>query len=467
MPENFNLNSDLSNQNLKENSNQESQGSSGQNFAPTPGVNPEPTNQQKPESAFGSNNQSNQPFSGQQVYEPKMAKTPPQQDFQPMPGAEKPLETPSRPSPEPSLSGQPFGQATDQAFQQSPEQPQEKSFGQAPEQPLGQSFEQQGLEQKSAPEETEQKFSPPPSNVFIRTSESDLERIKSEGGAIPGIEPDFSEPSISSESTGTDLEGFSAASAPPAKKNNLIPLLVIGILVIGGGLLAYFYLIPLLFNRESTVVVTTTTTTPISTTTTLISSPYPQISGPFQKSIFNVEVSGAQIVESIKSSALTELASPNTFKVLIPKIHNDPLTNDEVVLSLIPSLPVRLHPYLLARKYLVYTYYGEVNPSLGLIIDIGEENKEEVKSIFLAWENNLGILNDLKELFLVTIPSKSAKEFQETTNAGAEIRHFDYAGEEAAISYAFSDQYLIMSSSLESVNSGISHLRGATEPINP
>jgi len=102
-----------------------------------------------------------------------------------------------------------------------------------------------------------------------------------------------------------------------------------------------------------------------------------------------------------------------------------------------------------------------------LIIDIGEENKEEVKSIFLAWENNLGILNDLKELFLVTIPSKSAKEFQETTNAGAEIRHFDYAGEEAAISYAFSDQYLIMSSSLESVNSGISHLRGATEPINP
>lgn len=423
MPENFNLNSDFSNQNLKENSNQESQGSSGQNFAPTSGVNPEPTNQQKPEPAFESSNQWNQPFSGQQVYEPTMAKTPPKQDFQSMSGTE---------------------------------------------QPLGQSFEQQGLEQKSVPEGTEQRFSPPPSNVFIRTSESDLERIKSEGGAIPGIEPDFSEPSISSESTGTDLEGFSAVSAPPAKKNNLIPLLIIGILVIGGGLLAYFYLIPLLFNREPTVVVTTTTTTiPISTTTTLVSSPYPQISGPFQKSIFNVEVSGAQIVESIKSAALTELASPNTFKVLIPKVHNDPLTNDEVVLSLIPSLPVRLHPYLLARKYLVYVYYGEVNPSLGLIIDIGEENKEEVKSIFLAWENNLGILNDLKELFLVTIPPKSAKEFQETTNAGAEIRYFNYTGEEAAISYAFFDQYLIMSSSLESVNSGISHLRGATEPISP
>jgi hypothetical protein len=460
MPENFNLNSDFSNQNLKENSNQKPQVDSGENFASTPGPISGPANQQKPESAFGSSNQPIQPFSGQQVYEPATEKAPPQQDFQTMPPVtEHSSEIPSQSPPESSLPEQPFGQATGQDFQQSPKQSQE--------QPLGQSFGQQGSEQKSIPEETEQKFSPPPSNVFIRTSESDLERIKSEGGTVPGIEPDFSEPSISSESTGTDLEGFSAASAPPAKKNNLIPLLIIGILVIGGGLLAYFYLIPLLFDREPTVVVTTTTTILTPTTTTLVSSPYPQISGPFQKSIFNVEVSGAQIVESIKSAALTELASPNTFKILVPKIHNDPLTNDEVVLSLIPSLPVRLHPYLLARKYLVYTYYGEVNPSLGLIIDIGEENTEDVKSIFLAWENNLGILNDLQELFLVNVPSKSAQEFQETTNAGTEIRYFNYTGEEAAISYAFSEQYLIMSSSLEAINSGISHLRGATEPINP
>jgi len=38
-------------------------------------------------------------------------------------------------------------------------------------------------------QEPGQRFSPPPSNVFIRTSESDLEKIKSEGGAISGMPP--------------------------------------------------------------------------------------------------------------------------------------------------------------------------------------------------------------------------------------------------------------------------------------
>ncbi|MDD4994536.1 MAG: hypothetical protein PHT66_00950 [Candidatus Pacebacteria bacterium] len=461
MPENFNLNSDFSNHNLKEDSKQNPQIDPSQNPISTPGLNSEPANLQNPEPAFSSNNQQSKPFSGQQIYEPATQQSSPQQGFQPMPETKQSPESVSG-----SLADQPFGQVTEQ--EQPFGQATEESFQQSPEQNIAHSFDQQDSKQASISQETEQKFSPPPSNVFIRTSESDLERIKSEGGTIPGIEPNFSEPSISSESTGSDIEGFSAASVPSDKKNNLIPILIIGILVIGGGLLAYFYLIPLLFNREEPFVVTTTTTTMLAqTTTTLASSPYPQISGPFQKSIFNVEVSGDQIVESIKSAALSELASPNTFKVLIPKIHNDPLTNDEVVLSLIPSLPVRLHPYLLAREYLVYAYYGEVNPSLGLVIDIGEESKEEVKSIFLSWEKNLGILTDLQELFLVDVPSKSSEEFQETNNADVEIRYFNYAGEEAAISYAFSDQYLIMSSSLEAVNSGISHLRGATEPINP
>jgi len=116
---------------------------------------------------------------------------------------------------------------------------------------------------------------------------------------------------------------------------------------------------------------------------------------------------------------------------------------------------------------LVYAYYGEVNPSLGLIIDIGEESKEEVKSIFLAWEKKLGILDDLKDFFLVKIPKKTANDFKETTNAGAEIRYFTYSGEEAAITYAFYEGYLTISSSLESVNSAISHFQGVTEPIYP
>jgi len=330
-------------------------------------------------------------------------------------------------------------------------------------------------------EEPKQRFSPPPSNVFIRTSESDLERIKSEGGAVtqplypdssmqqqPSAQPesDSSEPSFSPEAPSPELTEFSTPETPPSQKNRLLIFIIIGVLIIAVVGLGYFYLWPKFFQAKP-VVTTTTTTTIITTTTTLAVSPYPQVSGPFQKSIFNIEISGPEVVQAIKNAAMSELASPGTFKILIPKVHNDSLTNEEVVLSFIPRLPMRLKPYLLARKYLVYAYYGEVNPSLGLIIDTGEENKEEIKSIFLAWEKNLGILDDLKDLFLVGIPKKTAKDFKETTSAGAEIRYFTYSGKEAAITYSFSDQYLIMSSSLESVNSAISHLQGITEPIYP
>ena len=370
-----------------------------------------------------------------------------------------------------------------------------KDSGAAPEQAFGQVPEQQ---------EPEQRFSPPPSNVFIRTSQSDLEKIKSEGGAISGMppppvtpppvtpppvssmeqessiqgvqaesdmqpEPAFSEsePSFTPEAP-VGMSEFSITEAEPPQKNKLLPFIIAGVLIVAVVVLGYFYIWPKFFEAKP-VVTTTTTTTTISTTTTttLAASPYPQVSGPFQKSLFNIEISGSDVVKAVKDSAISEMAVPGTFKILIPKVHNDALTNEEVVLSLIPQLPTRLKPYMLARKYLVYAYYGGVNPSLGLIIDIGEESKEEVKSIFLAWEKRLGILNDLKDFFLVSIPKKTVNDFKETTNAGAEIRYFTYSGEEAAITYAFSDKYLIMSSSLESVNSAISHLQGITEPIYP
>jgi len=347
----------------------------------------------------------------------------------------------------------------------------------------------------------EQRFSPPPSNVFIRTSESDLKKIKTDGGAISGMpptppspppfdnsayippveqapnmqvdpsmqpEPAFSDsgPSFAPEAP-VGMSEFPVTETEPSQKNKLLPFIIIGVLIIVVVVLGYFYLWPKFFQAKPVATTTTTNTSIPTTTTTLAASPYPQISGPFQKSLFNIEISGSNVVKSMKDAATSELASPGTFKILIPKVHNDPLTNEEVVLSLIPQLPMRLKPYMLARKYLTYSYYGEVNPSLGLVIDIGEESKEEVKSIFLAWENKLGILNDLKELFLISIPKKTANDFKETTNAGAEIRYFTYSGEEAAVTYAFYDKYLIMSSSLESVNSAISHLQGITEPIHP
>ncbi len=376
----------------------------------------------------------------------------PQQPYEPLAGGQTDSFQQQAPD-QFAATGQPLGQMPSEPLGQ---QPQPGFSGQQQPEPL----------EGSLPKDPEPKFTPPPSNVFIRTSESDLERIKAEGGTMPGIEPDMAPPPFSPDMPGAGFQEIPEGPVSTPKKSNLVPLLIIGILVIGAILLGYFFLWPMLRKEKEVLPIELEEST--TTTTTIAYSPYPQISGPFQKSIVNISISGEIVKEAIHEIALSEIASPNTFKALIPKTHNDPLTNEEIVLSLIPELPARLHPYLLARKYLAYVYYGEVNPSLGLIIEIGAENKEEVKSVFLSWEKNLGILKDLQNLFLVSVPTKrDSKEFQETTNAGAEIRYFSYSGEEVAISYAFFDQYLVLTSSLESINSAISHLGGATEPIYP
>ena len=338
-----------------------------------------------------------------------------------------------------------------------------------------------------------QKFTPPAPNVFIRTSESDLEKMKATGGATPNWQtppqptfsppspinesrppineipsgPNFSEPAINPEISASEFTNFSQPQIPK-KNNKLIPLLIIVGIVIGGAVLGYFFLWPKLFASKSTSV--TPTTQPIvtttTTTTTLPTSPYPQVSGPYQKTPVTINLTGSIVITSIKNAATQTMQPAQTFSILIPKYRDYSLSGEEVITSLIPNLPDNLKPYLLARKYLLYVYYGEVNPSLGLIIDIGQDKTEDVKAGFATWEKGK-ILDNLTNFWLIKIPKKIAKAFKEVTTTGADIRYFTYYGKEAAISYGFLNDYLIISSSLESVNSAVSHLQGTTEPIYP
>ena len=274
-----------------------------------------------------------------------------------------------------------------------------------------------------------------------------------------------------------DLSNFAVSGNPsPAqsasKKSKSLYLIIIGGVVIGGIVLGYFYLWPKLFKPKTSVkpvAISSTTTIPpttITVPTTIPQSPFPQISGPYQKQPFSITIAGPLVASAIKDQVLGNTSPANTFKVLIPKVDGSALSGEEVILSLIPNLPQRLKPYLLGRKYMLYAYYGNVHPSLGLIVNIGNDSKADVQSIFAAWAKGV-ILNDLKNFFVINIPRKAAKHFQEKTQAGAEIHYFLYQGDEAAISYAFFDKYLIITSSLESVNSAVNHLQGVTEPIIP
>ncbi|NMB92082.1 MAG: hypothetical protein GYA31_00415 [Parcubacteria group bacterium] len=344
------------------------------------------------------------------------------------------------------------------------------------------------------PSEPEPKFSPPSPNIFIRTSESDLEKMKSGGGEVPPWQapptpppaepqppvneyPSFAsnppqeetlsnEPAFNPNISATEFTNFPAPQVPK-KNNKLIPIIIIIGIIIAGAVLGYFVLWPKLFASKTTTTTTTTVAeTPTTTVTTLPPSPFPQISGPYQKTLVDLKLSGNLVLSTLKEAATKEMAPSQTFSILIPKYQSYSLSSEEVVLSLIPNMPESLKPYLLGRKFLTYVYYGDVNPSLGLIIDVGANTITDIKAIFANWEKGK-ILTDLSNFWLIKVPKTTNKTFKDTTTNGAEIRYFPYSGKEAAISYGFYNDYLIISSSLESINSAVTHLQGATEPIYP
>lgn len=354
----------------------------------------------------------------------------------------------------------------------------------------------------------EEPFAPPPSNIFIRTSESDLEKVQSEGGVFPQPSPSqippfpaqppsppkpmedvsfapptgfnqplqeppvFISPQIPDSTIPPQIPAseFSNLPVQPTPKKKFLPFIIIGILIIAGLVLGYFFLGQKILKpkEEIEIVPSTTTTFLTTTTTTLPPSPYVWLGSPYQKAVVNVEVKGSPTLSALQKEAKDSMFPAGTFKILIPKVHNDVLNDEEIILSLIPKLPESLKPYVLGeKKFLVYAYYGEVNPSLGLIVEIGAENKEMVKPIFLNWEKKLQILKDLANFYLIRVPAQADKAFKDISNLGAEIRTFDYKGEEVDLTYAFFDKYLIISSSLESVNSALERLQRPLEPIYP
>jgi len=346
----------------------------------------------------------------------------------------------------------------------------------------------------------EEPFSPPPSNIFIRTSESDLENVQKEGGAFnqpvsefkspeppkpeevsfapsqqferpqeptPFISPQGQQANIPSEVPVSEISSF---TPPPSSKKKFLPFIIIGVLIILGAALGYFVIWPKIFAPKKVVQVTPTTSitiTTTTTTTTLPPSPYVSLGVPYEKFNLSVDITGSVVLNAIKSAAKETMSPSGTFKVIIPKVHNDILSSKEVIYSLIPKLPENLKPYILEKHFLLYAYYGEVNPSLGLIVEIGDGAKEMVKPIFLNWEKKLQILKDLNNFYLIKTPSQVGKAFKDSNNLGAEIRTFDYKGEEVDLSYAFFDKYLIISSSLESVNAALERLQKPLQPIYP
>jgi len=112
-------------------------------------------------------------------------------------------------------------------------------------------------------------------------------------------------------------------------------------------------------------------------------SPFMPLKNAFQLSDINIDISKSpEIVNQVKDEAKILLA-PNEFKVIAPKIKNTYLTATEVVNAFVDNAPQSLMDNLL-EKYLVYSFYGEVHPALGIILQVKSENVEAIKTDFLT-----------------------------------------------------------------------------------
>lgn len=205
-----------------------------------------------------------------------------------------------------------------------------------------------------------------------------------------------------------------------------------------------------------------TTPPPVSTP----ANPLLSVVGPYNAQFANLNLTNScpLILNAIKTEA-KKLGTTDSFKVIIPKVRTEPLTSEEMALTFIPKLPTQILEAL-TTHYLVFAYYGETNPSLGLALELRSDKLEDVKNYFLTWEKKT-LTNDLSNFWL-TIPKKkptSLTTYKEKEFLGAKIRYLTYPLPQTVLTYAFFNNYLIITTSNEAMQSAINHLQaGGTQP---
>lgn len=293
-----------------------------------------------------------------------------------------------------------------------------------------------------------------------------------------------------------DTEAPKEVKGPRPVMSKKIPtkLIMIGgiaVLVIGGALAFYFLVYPKLFDSQLPIVgvpdkftcdfnyrciknpvgdfvtladcqktcikppVTVVTSTPVT-----IAPPLALVTLPYNAYTLPMNLSTcATILTSIKAE-VKKPAAVETFKILMPKFKTEYLSNPEITGIFIPKVPKELSD-VLKEKYLVFAYYGTTTASLGLAMEVGQANIPTLKDYFLNWEKKT-IVKDLSNFF-VTLPATAKlkdKVFKARTFQGADIRGILYTTPQTVLTYGFFNDYLIITTSNEAMDSAVSHLQG-------
>ena len=253
---------------------------------------------------------------------------------------------------------------------------------------------------------------------------------------------------------------------PVRNKNKLKIILPILCLLIVLALVWMLIIRPKMLSPKVTFNPTTNTSllSPATTVTTTKPSPFIMIKNGFQANSLDIDISKSpEIVAQIKAEANNVLL-PGEFKVIIPTIKNQFLTSSEIVNAFVDNIPPSLSNNLM-EKYLIYGFYGKVHPSLGIILTVNNDRLDQIKADFLSWEKNREIVKSTYDIWLFTTKASTSKAFKEREYLGSTIRYFDYPGSEASFVYAFYQNYIIMTTSNESIDSAINFLQNPDTPI--
>lgn len=347
------------------------------------------------------------------------------------------------------------------------------------------------------PNSDKNKFSPPPSNIIIRTMEKDLKALQEGGGelSIPDAPEEFTPPPSErtflrqelDQPTPTEPEPVAMPPPPtitPPESMRQIPqpapkkpstaktsgspkvflwALGIPVVIMALGALGYFIAWPLLQNRFFSPAQPPITQIP-TPAPGITPAPTPEASNialakPADKEIIiNLwEISRESLLAEIEKIATTT-ASANTFKVAQIKGRGSPLSAKEVFQLMFLNSPESVTTTL-GEAHSIFIHWEDANTArLGAYFHLRPDRSESARAAIREWETALP--TDGVAFFRGTNPGAITRPFRDARFQNTPLRFALFANR-IEINYGIAANTLIYTTSPISMHAAIERLIGA------
>jgi len=292
------------------------------------------------------------------------------------------------------------------------------------------------------------------------------------------------------------VDGIPAENIPTPPKKKKLPvwlLVVLGLIILGGGgFAAYKFIWPKFVQPKTPVVsvsnfkcgcdlenqpICTVTGTGAScsnagdctcaqvTTTTVVTlppTPFIEIPStadvPIAVSPLPLDFTNKSLAATVLSLIKTEVnkATPvNTLKPIRIDYKGQFLGAKEILAVLFKSLPAGFTD-IITDKYAVYVFYGDIQPSLGVVIETN--SPDTMKTLMANWEKK-GMLDGAANMFIKPVVKPSTIAFKDRVlPIGGTARYITYKTANTELNYIIYNNYLIITTAKGNLNAIVSNL---------